>query len=149
MNQYFVLAANQAGARLWFRKQKFSDMDSVAAFEHEEGRLHEGDLIANDPGYTSPSAGSGMDAMNPDHSAKETEARRFADELASNLSQRLHNHDDTGLVLIAAPKFLGRLREKLDGPATEKILFTIDKNLDLNDEAAIKNLVDNELRGEG
>ena len=149
MNQYFVLAANQAGARLWFRKQKFSDMESVASFSHEEGRLHEGDLIANDPGYTSPSAGSGMDAMNPDNSAKETEARRFADELAGNISQRLHNHDDTGLVLIAAPKFLGRLREKLDGPVSDKIMLTIDKNLDLSNESDIKDHIDSQLRGDG
>lgn len=146
MDNYLILVANQAEAQLYQREQKFGELKPLEHYEHEEGRLHEGDLIANDPGMGSPSMGSGMDAKKPANTATETEATRFAGELANALHKTLHNQHDMGLVVIAAPAFLGELRDQVSAEVNDRVMFSIDKNLSPQDKDAIASRIDERLR---
>lgn len=62
----------------------------------------------------------------PDISPKQHEAERFADHIAEYLDKARTRHQYEKLKLIAAPSFLGLLRDKLD----EEVLKLVDMQLD-------------------
>lgn len=62
----------------------------------------------------------------PDISPKQHEAERFAIQLADYLDQARNHHQYEKLKLIAAPGFLGLLRNKLD----EEVMKLVDLQLD-------------------
>ena len=53
----------------------------------------------------------------------------FARELAERLEEAAHGHRFDRLVLVAAPKTLGDLRELLPDPVKTKVVAEIDKDL--------------------
>lgn len=62
----------------------------------------------------------------PDISPKQHEAERFAAHIADFLDQARNRHEYEKLRLVAAPAFLGVLRNKLD----EQVLRLVDQELD-------------------
>jgi protein required for attachment to host cells len=53
----------------------------------------------------------------------------FARELAERLEEAVHAHRFERLVLVAAPKTLGDLRELLPDPVKSRVVAEIDKDL--------------------
>jgi protein required for attachment to host cells len=60
---------------------------------------------------------------------KEQEAQAFAVEIARQVERARHDGDFDSLVLVAPPKFLGRLRQALSGTARAALIGELDKNL--------------------
>lgn len=88
----------------------------MEVLEHPEGRLKPQFIDADRPGRSFESAGAKRHAMSREVDPKKHVAIAFAKQVAERLeSARIHGEMDR-LILIAAPEFLGLLR---DDPTSE------------------------------
>lgn len=80
----------------------------------------------------------------PAHIISPTEghAEDFAKELADFLRQKRIDQAYAGLVLVAEPRFLGRLRSNLDKPTAGLVQRELDKNWVRHDDDRIQQLLD-------
>lgn len=90
---------------------------------------------------TGPSQMSAMDDTDWHELAKE----RFAADLADKLYERAHKGEFDRLVLVAAPKILGELRDQLHQEVTDKIVAEIPKTLTNHPVDEIEKVVKNEM----
>jgi protein required for attachment to host cells len=105
----------------------------VAELDHPESRAKTRDLVTGDRGRTSP---RGKDivrraAMEPGTTAHEHAADVFSRKLAERLSSGRTQHDFDGLVLVAPPAFLGKLREALDQATVRCVRASLAKDYTL------------------
>ena len=106
--------------------------------EYLEGRLQERELVTDRPGRAFDSYGTGRHGEDPATAATTHEAENFALELSRFLQKaRTERRYDT-LMLMAAPAFLGELRERLDVPTRDCVMLEIDKNLVQRNAAEIR-----------
>jgi protein required for attachment to host cells len=126
----WVLIADGAKARVLAQEKNFEQLKP--AFEQEEftGTRAQSKEIAGDrPGRSFDSGGQGRHAMEPATDPQRYAKYEFARDLAERLEDAVHAHRFDKLVLVAAPKTLGDLRELLPDPVKAKVVAEIDKDL--------------------
>jgi len=129
---WWVIVANQAIAR-FFKIEKGVRLIEEECLEHPEGRLHEGDLIADKPGKTHE--GYPLDqAQNP----KKIEANHFAKEICKKIETLRTQNQIERLYIAAAPSFLGMLRQNLSPHALSFLHSEIDKDITEKNPEEIK-----------
>jgi protein required for attachment to host cells len=129
MSRAWVVAADSSRARILSAEKRNSDLVEVEDLVHTESRLHEQDLKSDAPGRAFDSAGQGRHAMEPKNSAKQQEALRFAKQVCETLTSAHGRGQFDKLYIVAAPSFLGLLRECLNPVVQHKIAGEISKNL--------------------
>ena len=126
----WILIADGAKARVLAQDKAFEQLKP--AFEQEEftGTTAQSKEIASDrPGRSFDSGGQGRHAMEPPTDPQRYAKYEFARELAERLEDAVHARRFEALVLIAAPKTLGDLRELLPEAVKAKVVAEIDKDL--------------------
>jgi len=131
-----VLVADAGAAVLYAADKPVSGLKELQRFDNPDGRAHERDLTSDLPGRAFDSAGQGRHAMEQQVSPKEEAAVRFAAELADAVAARANRFDK--LYLIAAPAFLGRLRQALGGRLNGLPTVEIDKDYTTLDARALR-----------
>ena len=121
------MAADSGRARIFTAATPTAALDEKEVMLNPEARNPERDLTTDAPGRAhkpdQQRAGMGS-SVDP----KEHEAMMFAKQLARRLYDgRTHGEYDR-LVLIAAPAFLGMLRENLDKHVLEQVSLSMDKD---------------------
>lgn len=125
----WIVVARSDGASIYTASRPTGPLEEVATLEHPESALRNRDLRTDRPGRAFDSAGAGRHAMSGEVEPATQEALRFARQLADELRDgRVANRYDT-LYLVAAPEFLGHLREALDEDTRACVRFELDKNL--------------------
>ncbi len=106
------------------------------------GRLHEGDLITDRRGAdVHESTSTSSRSSGEEGAASQHENELFAKEVAQRLyTARVDNSMDK-LIMVAPPKFLGLLKEKLDNPTQKLVTHTLSKDLSKASMADIQNAV--------
>mgnify|MGYP003655446840 FL=1 len=136
----YIVVADAARARIFTRDSlNLAEKESLV---HAAGRLHEGDLITDRRGAdvhestSSTSRSSGEENVDSQH-----ENELFAKEVAQHLySARVKNSLEK-LIMVAPPKFLGLLRDKLDGPTQKLVIHSLSKDLSKASLAEIQTAV--------
>jgi protein required for attachment to host cells len=128
MKTTWVLVAEKSRARL-FDWQSRDVLNEIQAFVHPESRLHEQDLVSDRRGRAFDSAGEGRHAQQEPTSAKQHEAEVFARELVTRLDQSRSRQELDRLVIMAAPQFLGQLREEMPPELQKLVIREVNKNL--------------------
>ncbi len=123
----WIVVAESSRARLFARNG--SKLDEIETLVHPQGRVRNRDLDSDRPGRTFDSAGPGRHAMNRHNDPKRTEAMNFARQIVERLESARTRGSFTRLVLIAAPEFLGLLRQDMSAPLAGLVTRSIDKNL--------------------
>lgn len=141
----WIVVANRGVARLFQARQPTGPLQELDAFIHPEARLREQDLVSDRPGRGSERFGPGGHAEDPDTTLVEQETSNFALELSRFLLKGRTDGRFDGLMLIAAPEFLGSLRDRLDGPTRGRIMLEVAKNLVHLDAAAVRNYLPDRL----
>ena len=117
----WFLVADAARARLY--REKDQVFEEIADFVHPAGGRRTGELISDQAGRRG--MGSAGDGSRPGLSSetppKDTEAERFARDLAAHLREGLLAHRYQALVLVAPPRFLGHLRASLDAQVARRV----------------------------
>lgn len=129
MSHTWFLVADRSRARLYEVEKRSAPFVEVEAFDHPEGRLHEGDLTSDRPGSDGGSVGQGRRVFDDQTSAREQEDIRFASTLADRMDSARNAGHLQRLVLVAPPAFLGLLRDKLSKEVMSRVSKQIDKNL--------------------
>ena len=124
----YIIASNAAHARVF--AQQVGRVREIEQLDHPQSQAHVGDLRTGEGGqagsgawHDNPRATGNMQATSDKHAAL------FAKELAAYMKAA---HDRGGVddfVVIAEPRFLGALRDKLDDPTRRAVIREVDKDL--------------------
>ena len=129
MAKTWIIVANAGQCRCFEADSRIGPLTEVADLVMPTSRLRDRDLVSDRPGRAFDSFGVGRHAMEPRTPPKETESRRFAAEIASKLDAARQEGRFDRLGIVAAPAFLGLLREALGGAVRDLVVFEIDKDL--------------------
>jgi protein required for attachment to host cells len=125
----WVLAADAARARIFSAEAAQGGLKEVADLVHPQSRIHARDAASDEPGTTFDRVGQGQHSMGKEVEPKDEEAIRFAKELATRLDDGRTAGQFNKLYVVAAPRFLGELRDALSEPTRKLVAAEIDKNL--------------------
>ncbi|MBK1674318.1 Host attachment protein [Ectothiorhodospira shaposhnikovii] len=134
----WVIVADASRARVFSAEKSFSPLVEVEDLTHPEARLHEQDLQSDRMGRAFDSTGDGRHAMGKETPPKKHEALRFARTLCDRLNNARATGQFSKLYIIAAPAFLGALRNCMDAVTQKSVAGEIDKNLTTHDPMDIR-----------
>jgi protein required for attachment to host cells len=98
-------------------------------FIHPESRLHERDLVDSEPGRDFARMGPLRHAIEPKSTQKERESITFAKTLSDYLQSAHKENSFHELFVIAAPSFLGTLRQTFTPALTNLIKKEVNKDV--------------------
>ncbi|BBI54458.1 hypothetical protein HORIV_68790 [Vreelandella olivaria] len=123
----YIVVADAARARIFTRDAlTLAEKESMV---HAEGRLHEGDLVTDGRGDVHESMSTTSRSTGEEGTATKHENELFAKEVAQRLYNARVGNSMEKLIMVAPPKFLGLLREKLDGPTQKLVIHSLSKDL--------------------
>lgn len=129
MANTWIVTADSSRARIFTVETSRGPLRELDVLLHPEARLHEQDLTTDLPGRAFDSVGEGRHAMGQSVTPKEHEAITFAKEVADYLDKARSEGRYHKLLLVAAPRFLGLLRQNLSAATSGLVGEEIDKNL--------------------
>jgi protein required for attachment to host cells len=124
----WILVADEARARLFEGTAMDGELIEVADFAHPEAHHPEARARDRLP-RVQESATTSRHSIAPRITAKDKEADEFARGLSDILNEGRVQHQYKRLVLIAAPRFLGRMRAMLDPEVAKLVSHTADKDI--------------------
>ncbi len=123
----YIVVADAARARLFTRDAlKLVEQDSLV---HAASRLHEGDLVTDRGADVHESTSTSARSAGGESTARAHEEQVFAKEVAERLYRARTDNSMEKLILVAPPRFLGQLRDKLDGPTAKLVIHSLTKDL--------------------
>jgi protein required for attachment to host cells len=128
MNTVWVVVAGSSEATVYSCTASATELKEIAHFEHADSRKHAHDITADLPGRTVGSDGS-HHALEAETDIKQAEAVEFSRQIDDYLRAGLNTHQYGKLVIIAAPAFLGHLRENIDAQVAKLVVYELGKNL--------------------
>jgi len=129
MTYTWVVVADSTRARIFNAESSSANLAETEGLLHPESRLHDRDLTSDLPGRSFDSKGSGRHAMESPTDPKHELAIEFARAIARHLEASRVKKDFEQLVIVAAPSFLGLLREQLSATCRKLVAFELNKNL--------------------
>lgn len=100
----------------------------IAALDDEVWHAPEVNEAADMPGMTHSSTGPSQHRMAP-HTGPDKGLEAFAVDIADRLAKALKAARFERLIVVSAPRLLGRLRERLDDAVRASIWVEIDRDL--------------------
>ena len=129
MSKTWVVAADSGRARIFESLHQQAPMVEIDALLHPEARLHDRDMASDAPDMSFDSHGQGRHGMGHKVDPKQQEALRFAKQVSDALHAGRTERRFDRLYLVAAPAFLGLLRDSLDDATRALIAGEVDKNI--------------------
>ncbi len=124
----WVVVADSSQARIFGANSRGGSLTELEKFEHPESRMKDQDLKSDKPGRMYSMQGEFRTTAEQTPGRK-LEAERFAQKLADHLEKNLHNNKFEHLILVAAPSFLGMLRNSLKDTTRKALRNELDKDL--------------------
>ena len=139
----WVVVADESEAIIFQRKGRRTPLDEVTRLQNETARMKSGDLLADRDGRSFDSHGHGRHAVEKENAdPKRQAALVFAKELAARIVKAGRNDGAFDeLILIAAPRFLGLLRDALSTAGKLTPFLTIAKDVVQHDAEFIRGLI--------
>ena len=131
MDIVWIVVADAARARiLSCTGRACQGLADVEALAHTESRFQNQDLVSDRPGRGWASAsGDGRHAFEEPTDPAQHERDRFARIVAERLKTAHYQGTFKHLVLVAAPSFLGALRDVLDRQVQQVVCAEVAKNV--------------------
>lgn len=128
MGNTWVLVADSSRARVFVAESTTSPLTELRTMVHPEGRQHAQDMTSDLPGRQAGSDGR-HHAVSSETEPKKTEAINFAKTISDYLEDSVNKLGYTRLVIVAAPAFLGLLREHMKPESLKRVTLELDKDL--------------------
>ncbi len=125
----WVLAADSSQAKILRADNRVGPLVAIEELEHPESRKRDTELYSDEPGRAFDSAGHGRHAMENEVDAKKEESIRFAKSLCEKLRQAANDKAFDKLYILAAPAFLGELRDCLDDHVKSLVAGEVAKDV--------------------
>lgn len=129
MKSIMIVVADSSRARVFTTDSSNSPLHEIETMAHPEGRMHEQDMVSDLPGKGSGQAGAGSHAYQEIVEPKAHEAMVFAKRVAEYLDARRKTGGLARLFIVAAPAFLGDLRNQMSEETSKLVVFDLAKNL--------------------
>lgn len=137
----WIVVADASRARIVTWTGADHTLEELDSLEHPESQKHEGDLATGGQGEVIESMGRSSRKTGPEVTALEKHAESFAKEIVAYLREAYEKKHFGELVIVAAPRELGRIRDNLDPVLEKRVKRTIDKNWAQHDTARIDDLL--------
>ena len=128
MANTWVLVADSSRARIFSAASSTSPLTEFHTLVHPESRQHEQDITSDLPGSQAGQDGR-HHGVSGKTEPKKTEATNFAKTISDYLQKSINKHAYTGLVIVAAPAFLGLLRKHIRPETLKCVTLELDKDL--------------------
>jgi len=139
---FWVIVADEAKALVYARDSKSGPLRELFTLHNTVARQKRRDLVSDREGRSFDSRGVGRHAMSDEKSdPKKHAAEAFAKRVAKRIAKVLNQGTCRGFALIAAPRFLGDLRDALEVVTHTSPYLTIDKDVVGKDAATIESLI--------
>ena len=140
---YLVVVADEYRAIIYARDTLTGPLRKLRTYTNETARMKTGELLSDRGGRSFDSHGQGRHAMGGDRDAPQQHlARAFAKSIAEVIAAESHRGTCRGYAVIAAPRFLGLLRQEFATQLKDEPYATVDKDVVSQDEAVIEKLLD-------
>lgn len=138
MNSTWLIVADNSRARFFSMESRTGPIEETRSIIHAEARLKEQNMASDAQGRGSGKGGEGVHAYQDKVSPKEQENINFAREISIELDKARKENKFKQFVLVAAPEFLGKLREQMNKETQKLASFELAKNLTHLDPAEIR-----------
>ena len=137
-----VVVADESSAIVYARDSLSGPMRELFSLANEMARMKTGELISDSGGRSFDSYGKGRHTMGHEKAdPKKTAAMAFAKQIAERVVKGMYDGSFRGFALVAAPRFLGVLREAFSVATAVEPYATIDKEVVGQDIAVIEKLL--------
>jgi protein required for attachment to host cells len=133
----WIIVAHRGGAEIFKTNGRASTPKKLRTIDHPAGRLKAGEINTDGPGRTFQSAGPGQHRLVPAQRATERVAEDFARSVTGMLDKQRVRKTFDALILVAPPRFLGRLREAFPAPMRSMVVASLGKDLAGVDEKGL------------
>lgn len=145
MTTTWILVADRSRARILAASENNSrKLEEIADFVYPESGLKYQQVVTDRQGHFE-AKGVGLHAGEPETDFKHQTANRFAVQLCEHLEKARLENRFARLHVVAAPLFLGVLREKFPTPLTQLITREIAKDYTLLKPDEIQRLLADQL----
>ena len=139
---FWVVVADESNAIIYMRDTRSGPLTESFSLVNEVARMKTGELISDSGGRSFDSKGKGRHTMaNERVDPKQHAALLFAKEIAGRIAKVLHDGSCRGFALVAAPAFLGVLRNAISVVTQEQAYATVDKDVVGKDTVTIEKLL--------
>lgn len=138
MADIWVLVADGSAAHIYAGKHRRASLELVDSLSHKASRLHTRELLTDAPGRVHDRFGPGRHSIDSGDQVKAEEKQRFAREITAHLAEAQRQKKFSQLVVMAAPAFLGVLREAFSKPLAAAVIAEVAKDLVSHDAVTIQ-----------
>lgn len=129
MKLTWLIVADNSKARIFTVDSRTGPIEEIESIVHTQSRLHEQNMTSDLPGRGNGKDGSGGHAYQDEVSPKEQESINFAREIANELDAARKSNKFKQFIVVAAPGFLGNLRNQLSAQTQKLSCYELAKNL--------------------
>ncbi|MGR9014867.1 MAG: host attachment protein [Gammaproteobacteria bacterium] len=137
MKLTWIVVADSTRVRIFTADTAASPLEEIEDFSHSESRLHDREITSDLPGKIK-SVGGGGHAMEQPTDPKKHEADTFAHIVAEYLEEAHNTNRFEQLLIVAAPSFLGLLRNHLSEQVKKLVRFELNKEITMLSIADIR-----------
>lgn len=139
---YWVVVADEASVIVYARDSLSGPLRELFSLDNEVAQMKMDQLISDSGGRSFDSYGKGRHTMTSEKAGpKKTAAAAFAKQIAGRIAKVMHDGSCRGFALVAAPRFLGVLRNAVSIATTAEPYATVDKEVVGQDTAVIEKLL--------
>lgn len=139
---YWVVVADESSAIFYSRETKSGPLREVFSLANDAARMKTGELISDSGGRSFDSKGKGRHTMSNERvDPKKHEAHLFAKAIAQRIAKVMHDGSCRGYALLAAPHFLGVLRDATAIATAVQPYATVNKSVVGRDNDTIEKLL--------
>lgn len=144
MKLTWLVVADNSKARIFTVDSRRGPIEEIESIVHAEARLHERNMTSDLPGRGIGKGGVGH-AYQDETSPKEQENINFAKQIANELDVARKEGKFKQVMLVAAPGFLGNLRNQLSVQTKKLACFELAKNMSRLSAEKIRELLPERL----
>ena len=139
---FWVVVADEANVTVYTRDSKSGPLTESFTLVNDVARMKTSELISDSGGRSFDSKGKGRHTMTNERvDARKQATLLFAKDIAGHIAKVIHDGSCRGFALVAAPRFLGVLRDAISVATKTKPYATVDKDMVGKDTAAIEKLL--------
>ncbi len=139
---YWVVVADESKAIVYAHDSRSGPLYEVLSLDNKAARMKTEQLISDRGGRSFDSKGMGRHTLTKEKAdPKKHAASIFAKQIAERIGKVMHDGSCRGFALVAAPRFLGVLRDAVSVATTAEPYATVDKEVVGQDTAVIEKLL--------
>ena len=139
---FWIVVADESKAIIYSRATRSGPLSEVFSLANDAARMKTDELISDSGGRSYDSKGRGRHTMTGEKAGpKKHAASIFAKQIAERIGEVMHDGSCRGFALIAAPRFLGVLREAVSVATSIEPYATVNKEVVGQDTTVIEKLL--------